>query len=333
VELVPFDSGRWEWSGSAPQPAHHLGRACHLVENGTVADLELEDGTIEVELAVGPGRSFPGVVWRWQDDESFETFFLRPHQVGNPDAVQYTPVNHGIASWQLYHGEGFWAPVAFPIGLWFRLRVVFAGTRADVYVGETVEPVLQVRELKRPVAAGRAGIAAGLPLHVASFGYGTKANLRPAPPALTMVEGIVPAWEVSDPFAEDELELAAERTWTRLESEPSGLADLSRVHGIRDGRNTVLARARIRSDRARTVRMELGFSDRAVVFLGARPLYRGDATYRSRDYRFLGSIGWWDALYLPLVHGDNELVVAVSETFGGWGLQARLSDLDGLSFG
>jgi hypothetical protein len=41
---------------------------------------------------------------------------------------------------------------------------------------------------------------------------------------------------------------------------------------------------------------------------------------------FLGSIGWYDTLYLPLAAGGNELVVAVAEDFGGWGVQARLSD-------
>ena len=69
--------------------------------------------------------------------------------------------------------------------------------------------------------------------------------------------------------------------------------------------------------------MHLGFSDRAVVYLNGRALYRGDDTYRSRDYRFLGSIGWYDTVYLPLVEGANDLLIAVSESFGGWGIQAR----------
>jgi hypothetical protein len=98
------------------------------------------------------------------------------------------------------------------------------------------------------------------------------------------------------------------------------------VHGIDGARNTALARTTIRSERERTARLELGFSDRARVFLDGRPLFAGDDGYQTRDYRFLGSIGWWDAVYLPLAAGDNALVVAVSETFGGWGLQARLAD-------
>ncbi|HEY8238784.1 MAG TPA: hypothetical protein VIF63_05055, partial [Candidatus Limnocylindrales bacterium] len=59
---------------------------------------------------------------------------------------------------------------------------------------------------------------------------------------------------------------------------------------------------------------------------------RGDDTYRSRDYRFLGSIGWYDTVYLPLHEGENDLAIAVSEDLGGWGIQARLDDLDGLDF-
>ena len=38
-----------------------------------------------------------------------------------------------------------------------------------------------------------------------------------------------------------------------------------------------------------------------------------------------------DALYLPLEEGDNELIFVVSESFGGWGLVARLADTDGLN--
>jgi hypothetical protein len=78
--------------------------------------------------------------------------------------------------------------------------------------------------------------------------------------------------------------------------------------------------------------MDLGFSDRAVVYLNGQPLYAGRDDYRTRDYRFLGSIGWWDTIYLPLREGDNELVIAVSETFGGWGVMARFPAASGVSF-
>jgi hypothetical protein len=335
---TPFQQDLWTWTPAAPSATTFLGRECVRVDDarGTLAGVELVDGAIEVELAVGPERAFPGVFWRGRDAENFESLFVRPHQVGNPDAVQYTPVFNGISSWQLYHGPGFWAPVAFPIGEWFGLRVVFAGRRAEVYVGDLDEPAL-VAALKGPVEPGAVGIAGG-----GGTAYATGLSWDDAPVVFRSVEpqppaaepGILPAWQVSDAFPEAELDLAlvADREWTRLESEPSGLADLSRVNGIRDGRNTVFARAVVRSPRDEVRALDLGFSDRAVVFLNGRPLFRGDDTYRTRDYRFLGSIGYWDTLYLSLAAGDNELVVAVSEDFGGWGVQARFRDYAGLVF-
>jgi hypothetical protein len=337
---VPLDDPRWDLGDTRATPIEHLGRSCLLLEPDgldgipTLTGLDLVDGIVELDLATGPGRGFHGVVWRLLDD-GYESFFVRPHQVGNPDAVQYTPVWNGVSSWQLHHGEGFWAPISFPLDAWFTIRVAFAGTRAEVFVGEATSPSLSVRELKRPVAAGRIGVlAGGAGLYVARFAYCTEPALGPPPPPLPVpAAGVLRTWQVSDAFAESLLDdhtvpletLLAGRSWVPLAAEPSGLLDLARASGIHDGRNTVLARATVRAEQAGLRRLELGFSDRAVVYLNGRPLYRGDDTYRTRDYRFLGSIGWYDTLYLPLDAGDNDLVVAVSEDFGGWGVQARLT--------
>ena len=289
-----------------------------------LVDTELEDGWVEVELRVTAERSFHGVVWRVVDPDNYESFFVRPHQVGNPDAVQYTPVSNGISSWQLYHGEGFWAPVRFPVGDWFRIRVAFAGRRAETFIdGERI----LVSPLKRPPAPGRVGVLVSGPgLEVGELTHGGDVNVdADPPPAPRSPEGSLCQWEVSDPFPEGEPELHAEQ-WTHIEGGPDGLVDLSRLHGIRAGKNAVLARTTIRSAEAAPRVLEFGFSDRASVWLNGTPLFDGDDTYRSRDYRFLGSIGWYYRLYLPLRAGDNELVFAVAEDFGGWGLQARLVD-------
>ncbi len=173
-----------------------------------------------------------------------------------------------------------------------------------------------------PVERGRVGMLVGGPdVHVAEFSYAEDAAFRAPPPSAPQpVPGALRHWEVSEAFPE--AAVGEPRTWTPIESEPSGLVDLARVQGIRDGKNTVLARTTISASQSETRLLELGFSDRAVVSLNGRAIYRGDDRYRSRDYRFLGSIGWYDALYLPLDAGENELVVAVSEDFGGWGVQA-----------
>ncbi len=54
-----------------------------------------------------------------------------------------------------------------------------------------------------------------------------------------------------------------------------------------------------------------------------RLLFTGRSAYRERDPSFLGIIGYNDTVVLPLAKGHNELVVKVTEVFGGWGLMAR----------
>ena len=50
-----------------------------------------------------------GPIWRAAGDRDFESFDDRPHENGNPDAVQYSLMFNGIGGFQLYHGEGYWA--------------------------------------------------------------------------------------------------------------------------------------------------------------------------------------------------------------------------------
>jgi hypothetical protein len=343
---VPLDSAAWGWAPEDVTPAEFQGRTCITFGESIdiiapVGGVELVDGVIEIDMALTGERAFHGVAWRVQDDDNYESFYVRPHQVRNPDSVQYNPVFNGVASWQLYHEDGAWAAVDFPMREWFTVRVVFAGSRAEVFVGHMAQPALEIPELKMPVVAGQIGIQIGGPgLMVARFAYAdSPAAFVGVPPVpVAPVPGIVPAWSVSDAFEEPESppsQLAPDalkaRTWTRLAAEPSGLVNLAIANGIRDDRNTVWARTTIRADRGQLVPMVLGFSDRVVVYLNGQALYRGDDTYRTRDYRFLGSIGWYDTVYLPFIEGDNDLTIAVSESGGGWGIQARFDSLGGLA--
>ncbi|MDP9120181.1 MAG: hypothetical protein M3O15_02250, partial [Acidobacteriota bacterium] len=186
-----------------------------------------------------------------------------------------------------------------------------------------------------PVAA--AGEAAGPDSHPAA-----PLALRPHPhrEAEPAPDGLIRSWWVSDAFRESALvgrhslfpeDLAAHR-WSLLPAEGSGLANLARIQGIELRKNTVFARKVIVSEKEQTKQLAFGFSDRVRVYLNGRLLYSGDDTQGSRDYRFLGSIGYFDALYLPFKAGANELLLAVSENQGGWGIQAKLENLAGLGF-
>jgi hypothetical protein len=72
--------------------------------------------------------------------------------------------------------------------------------------------------------------------------------------------------------------------------------------------------------------MNFGYSDKIVVYLNGKPLYAGNNALSFRQPEFRGVMDVeTDAVFLPLREGDNQLVLAVTEYFGGWGFVCRLN--------
>jgi hypothetical protein len=343
-EAVPFSSPRWKVQAKRSELVEFAGRPALLLESGIawLPDVRLKNGIIEFSIAVARARGFSGVGWRVQDPENFEHFYIRPHQSGNPDANQYTPVFHGVSAWQLYTGEGYSAPTVYRFDQWMRVRVLLNEDRAEVYI-DSDKPVLVIADLKRDVASGGLAVISSLaPAYFADFRYEARDTVelksKPAVPPAPL-RFAVPRWQVSSAFPAgrlgDRIDPAAFSglRWTALAAEPSGITNLARVQGITPEADTVFARITIASARAQTRRLRFGFSDRVHVYLNGELLYAGDDRNASRDYRFLGTIGLFDELPLRLREGRNELWFAVSEAFGGWGVIAAFDSLDGIQLG
>jgi hypothetical protein len=96
------------------------------------------------------------------------------------------------------------------------------------------------------------------------------------------------------------------------------------------GNNTVVARLLVASSTRQLKGLSFGYSDSVTVYVNGVPLYSGTNRYESRDYRYLGTIGLFDRVFLPLKEGENEILFSVSEAFGGWGVLARFDDLKGI---
>ncbi len=125
----------------------------------------------------------------------------------------------------------------------------------------------------------------------------------------------------------------SDEDWSVASTDETGRLNISRDRAFPEGSNggAVLARITVSSPRDQVVRLGFGLSDRGSVWLNGRPLFEVDNTYLSRSGRYLGVMTVeHDALLLPLEEGDNELVFAVSEAFGGWGLIGRLPEDAGL---
>jgi hypothetical protein len=260
------------------------------------------------------------------------------------DANQYTPVFNGVSAWQLYHGPEYAVPTTYRINEWMHVKVVFADSRADIYI-DSDKPVLRVNNLKREVAGGFIGVNAAnfSPAHFANVKVSKLADAyvlpaRPSEPE-EVPEGQIMSWSVSEPFAHDQLqgmtslsnEIRDAGPWIQADAEPSGILNLASVPMQEVGGNTRFGRLVVNSESSQIKLLSFGYSDVAKVFVNGKLLYAGNNTYQSRDYRYLGTIGLFDSVALPLNAGDNEILIAVTEAFGGWGVMGELEDLDGVT--
>ncbi len=355
---IQFSGMRWQTNGDV-KVEEFAGREALRVRGGGAALLGtalgedglqngpvFQNGIIEVDVRTTGHRSFFGVGFRMEGPHR-EDFYLRPHQSGRFDALQYQPIYNSVAAWQLYPEHN--AQIELPPDRWMHVKLVVAGPRLEVFVDGADRPVMVVERLERGDTRGGillwGGFPGGQPGELypnafSNFRFQTDERQVPIPPAPRPAadSGLIDAWAVSAVYPEPEdlailPTLSAHGPWKVWSVDDEGRLNLAMTAALPGGRErgTVLARVILRSDAARTVRLGYGFSDQGTVFLNGAPVLQSDNSYRARSERYLGVMRVdRDTLYLPLRAGDNELVFAVTEAFGGWGVTGRLLDREGV---
>lgn len=335
---VPFSSDRWRIV--AGDVLEYMGRDC-LEGTAILEDVEFVDGTIEVDIVMDGRRSYPGVVFRVQPGGEYERFYIRPHRAGlYPDAMQYTPVFHNLAGWQLYNGHGYTAGVEIPRDEWVPVRIEVEGREASVFVGDALRPQLVVTDLKHGISGGGIGLLGPTDGSAcfSDFRYRVREPAEPPSPDNAgprggeSPEGTVLDWQISRVLPADRVDRSAyprffaifAAGWQDAPVEPSGLVDISRLHG-RSGAapDLVFARTFVNAEERQDIELQLGYSDEVDVFLNGRKVFSAANGYQYRDPSALGIVGLYDRLNLTLEKGVNEIFVMVTETFGGWALMAR----------
>lgn len=344
-QVIPFNSDRWEITGRINKQEKFMGKESLFLQGGIafIKDSNFKNGIIEYDVNFEKRRGFNGAIWRMQDLENYEEFYMRAHQSGNPDANQYTPVFNGLAGWQLYYGDGHGAAVKYKFNKWMHVKIIVSGKRGEIYIDDMKKPVLVINEMKRELKAGKVGIKVNnfAPAHIADFSFKNidKPELKSKLKTLFPIPaGTVRKWSISKSFNNKvlnyivklEKRIKMNTNWTIMDSENSGTVNLARVNKLTKVNNTVFAKVIVFAKKAITKKISFGYSDFVKVYLNDRLLYSGNNFYRSRDYRYLGTIGYFDDLYLSLKKGKNEVWFAVSESFGGWGIKAKFEDLNGI---
>lgn len=368
---VPFDSDSWEFTADSEYSLEDLTDskgvtypAIKMVKAlGFVKDSNFTHGTIEFDAYFSPEassakRDESGVLWRAQDQTNYELMHFRDYEFDTPYGLHYMPVNDSAHPLQLYYGPGHNpTTLSKPLGEWIHVKVVVAGTEGEIFVGDMDNPALFINDMKQGVNAGQVGIFGGynipepvrIPTYAANFSY----ESMDTPPTLVRGDAeqevanvnnpnTIKEWMISDVFSgktlDNRMELTANdqqvRTWNKLATDNVGIAYFSKIRlldRVNRVNDTVFARVNIRSNSAQTKRFMFGFSDTAKVYLNGQLLFEGDETFRSRDYRFIGTMGFAYSLYLPLQAGDNELWFAVSDELAGWGVKAKFADMEGIT--
>ncbi|MCY1720076.1 hypothetical protein OU798_06965 [Prolixibacteraceae bacterium Z1-6] len=319
----------------------YKGKECLKTDEGVAIakDLNFKNGIIQFNMCIQPGRGFAGVRFRGDGMGNTEEFYIRKHQSGNPDAIQYTPVYNGNAGWQLYYGEGYGAVKKHVFDEWFVVKLVISGSKGEVYISDMEKPVLVIHELKLGEREGK----------IAFYGPARFADIKVTPMDSPVLKGefkeivkagdeVIKSYPVSEVFDAEKLiyenllpaNFTKKLQFNNWETEADGLLNISKTGALAEKKNAVLLKIIIDSETNLLKRMDFGFSDGAKIFVNGKSVWQGNDVYRSRDYRFLGTIGYFDSVYLDLQSGKNEIVVMVAENFGGWGFKARFENLNGI---
>lgn len=358
---IAMEPGNWEHDTASIKFITHRNVKAAYISNGDrmiLKNQKFSNGTIEYDVELG--RGFPGIVFRLSDDrKNGDNFYLRyfggASSPENRTTLQYAAVIDDMSIWDLT--DEYQAGATLNLSGWNHIKLVISGKQMRAYVNDMSRPALIVPELEGGLSDG----------HILFFGgQVTIANLVLRPDVvddLPAVAGYISTyndtrylrhWEVSAtrdlPQGKDiilplpymggtpaQAELPDSTTqWTPIHAESRGIINLTRKFGRVENinRRLVWLKTTITSDRAQERILNLGFSDEIWLFVNGQLLYIDKNHFATPAQKFPKGRCTIEnaAVKLPLQQGKNEVLIGLTNYFYGWGIVARLDDVDGIHF-
>ncbi|BFP42537.1 hypothetical protein FGF1_33820 [Flavobacteriaceae bacterium GF1] len=299
----------------------------------TVKNLDFTNGTIEVDVYANPIRSFAGINFREHNDHQ-EEVYMRMHKSNQVDAVQYTPIFNNESNWQLYREHQ--AKVSFKDTGWNTLRIDVHNQSAEVFVNNM--KVMSVPKLKTNQDEGGIGLWALFGNRFSNFKVShsdmdEKSNLAEV---VEVDPNIITSWDITTafPYEEDKLSFEgfSKEKYTTVSTEESGLVPISKyVKKSSGGRfeqnkeDYVVATKTIHSEKKETRLFSFDYSDKIMVYLNGKVIFKGNNAFRAKGIQHMGHIDInANKLYLELEKGTNKIHCVVIDKANGWGLVAKL---------
>jgi hypothetical protein len=346
AELVPFSTDTWEFNNNAAITIGEFqGKSDVLsISNGIalVKDSDFTNGIIEYDVYNGStGTEYAGPIWHAQDLQNFEVIHTRNNRNNTPYAVHYYPFNNNLGNIQLYYGQGHNATVNLPVDQWSHVKLVISGSQGELFIDDMTTPVLFIDNAVGGFTQGQVGLFGNYnvqeEVHFANFDVQPTAE----PPALVGTPsefiadpGIIRTWSVSEPFDKtEELEgyYLVPKNWQThnfqaFTADRDGRANLAQMQSTPQGKKSVFARAYVVSQKEQVKKFSLGFTNDVIVFVNGKRVYSANDRFGTRDHAFIGTSGYTDNIYIPLVPGDNEIWTVVSASFVGFGVMGKFED-------
>ncbi len=346
---VPFTPDSWIFNEGKVEFLTYKGRQSVKLNGqsgGMICkNLQFSDGTIEFDAEVTSANPFPQLYFRWKNENEAEHVYLRTgvKKMGF-DAVQYASIINGVNIWDLQHE--FQSAADIKVGEWNHVKLVVSGKRLRVYVNNVDKPILDIPCMEGNTTEGSIAILSSFEGTTYFSNLVVKPNEteglngEPAPDITRHDTRYIRNWQVSQPEPlphGTEINLFAypqRNDWENIHAEQRGLINLSRKFGRSDSRRVVWLRATIQSENEQSQVLKLGFSDDVWVLVNRKPVYVDKSIYALNMRKSPnGRISLDNSSFpIQLVKGENEILIAVANDFYGWGIIARLENVNGLEF-
>lgn len=322
----------------------YKGRKSMKVSNSgqvVIKDLNFRDGIIEFDAeAILPGFA-QGVYFHRKDNNEQEMLYLRVTKIGDTlanEAIQYTPYFDGVNMWDMY--PQYQAPAPLKKEDWNHIKLVISGKQMKVFVNDTPVlyiPKLEGRETEGSIAFEGASYISNIeikpdeteglsPLEGADLTQHESNYIRnwAMTESSLLPQGTEPTTLLSVPKNDAFVE--------KINAERYGLVNLTRRFGLSELRRIVWLKATITAKEHMKTNLQLGFSDEIWIYLNDRITYTDKNIFRQNMKKYPnGRISVQNGeTELDLKQGVNELMIGISNDFYGWGLMARLEDMEGI---
>ncbi len=352
VIQIPMEADSWTFQSKDVEFVTHKNIPAIKGLNGNAQfflnEFIFTNGTIEFDVDLYQS-GFIGISFRMGDNRlDAENFYIRAFWPVSPNTrttLQYATVVDTMSLWDLT--DEYQAPAKIHQGDWNHVKLVVSGAQMLVYVNDMDTPSMHVPRLEGRLRTGGISLS----------GTGIFANLEinsEDTEDLSPKPGFDPTaydprylrnWQVTRPIDFDYgLDITqndipdSTTSWISIHAEHRALINLSSPFGrtfykpSNGDRRLVWLKSELTSEITQDKELKLGFSDEVWVFINGQLLLV--------DKNHFGTPGMKEPLgrctidntsiNLPLQEGTNEILIAIANDFYGWGMIARLNDMDGI---